>query len=197
MSFRDPGHRRQRSLAEPGAPHLQWDRVSRQHRQHVRIRPQEETRPSRRAPTGEFIVSRLDLVPDTLFRTLAFYCSQVHADFMSQYFREAGVDAVAVHAGESSAPRAASLQRLRDGELEVIFSVDMFNEGVDLPDVDTILMLRPTESKILWLQQFGRGLRQPEVDKTLKVVDYIGNHRVFLNKPAALLHALFSMEPGL
>jgi len=117
---------------------------------------------------------------------------------MSQYFRGAGVEAVAVHSGDGSAPRAASLQRLRDGELKVIFSVDMFNEGVDLPDVDTILMLRPTESKILWLQQLGRGLRQPEgIDKTLKVVDYIGNHRVFLNKPEALLHALFSMGPGL
>jgi hypothetical protein len=63
----------------------------------------------------------------------------------------------------------------------------MFNEGVDLPDVDTILMLRPTESRILWLQQFGRGLRyRPE--KTLKVVDYIGNHRVFLTKTRALLN---------
>ncbi len=63
----------------------------------------------------------------------------------------------------------------------------MFNEGVDLPDVDTILMLRPTESRILWLQQFGRGLRY-RPGKTLRVVDYIGNHRVFLNKTRALLN---------
>lgn len=131
-------------------------------------------------------------------RTLAFCCSQRHADFMSQYFVDAGVRAVAVHSGDGSAPRAASLQRLREGEIDVIFSVDMFNEGVDLPDVDTILMLRPTESKILWLQQFGRGLRQPpDADKTLKVIDYIGNHRSFLGKPEALLRALFQMGPGL
>jgi superfamily II DNA or RNA helicase len=131
-------------------------------------------------------------------RTLAFCCSQRHANFMHDFFHNAGVASAAVHSGDGSDPRAASLKRLEDGELEVVFSVDMFNEGVDLPNVDTILMLRPTESKILWLQQFGRGLRQPEgVDKTLKVIDYIGNHRVFLNKPEALLHALFAMGPGL
>jgi superfamily II DNA or RNA helicase/HKD family nuclease len=131
-------------------------------------------------------------------RALAFCCSRRHADFMSSYFQDAGVSAVAVHSGDGSAPRTASLNRLQEGELDIIFSVDMFNEGVDLPDVDTILMLRPTESKTLWLQQFGRGLRQPEgVDKTLKVIDYIGNHRTFLNKPEALMHAMFPMGPGL
>ena len=62
----------------------------------------------------------------------------------------------------------------------------MFNEGVDLPQLDTIMMLRPTESKIIWLQQFGRGLRWVE-GKCLKVIDYIGNHRSFLVKPRTLL----------
>jgi len=61
----------------------------------------------------------------------------------------------------------------------------MFNEGVDLPHVDSILMLRPTESRILWLQQFGRGLRWLP-GKTLRVIETIGNHRVFLNKTRAL-----------
>lgn len=118
-------------------------------------------------------------------RTVAFCVSQRHADFMANYFREAGLRAVAVHAGDSTAPRAHSLERLEAGELDVIFAVDMFNEGVDLPNVDTVLMLRPTESRILWLQQFGRGLRfRP--GKTLQVIDYIGNHRVFLTKAKAL-----------
>ena len=63
----------------------------------------------------------------------------------------------------------------------------MFNEGVDLPDVDTVLMLRPTESRILWLQQFGRGLRKAEGKDRLTVIDYIGNHRTFLLKPQTLL----------
>ena len=104
---------------------------------------------------------------------------------MADYFRDAGVRAVAVHSGDASAPRAHSLEQLEAGDLDVIFAVDMFNEGVDLPKVDTVLMLRPTESRILWLQQFGRGLRH-RPGKTLKVIDYIGNHRVFLTKARAL-----------
>ena len=62
----------------------------------------------------------------------------------------------------------------------------MFNEGVDLPEVSTVMMLRPTESVILWLQQLGRGLRRLE-GKTLREIDYIGNHRIFLTKVRALL----------
>jgi hypothetical protein len=107
---------------------------------------------------------------------------------MAEFFREHDVRAVAVHAGAASAPRAHSLERLAAGELDVVCAVDMFNEGVDLPNVDTILMLRPTESRSLWLQQFGRGLRYlPE--KTLQVIDYIGNHRIFLTKAKALFDA--------
>ncbi len=110
---------------------------------------------------------------------------------MADRFRNAGLRAVAVHSGEGSAPRAHSLEQLEAGELDVVFAVDMFNEGVDLPNVDTILMLRPTESRILRLQQFGRGLRH-RPGKTLKVIDYIGNHRVFLTKT----RALFSLGDG-
>lgn len=119
-------------------------------------------------------------------RTLGFCCSIRHADFMADYFVKQNVRAVAVHAGATSAPRASSLEQLQNGELDVIFAVDMFNEGVDLPSVDTILMLRPTESRIIWLQQFGRGLRKAEAKERLTVVDYIGNHKVFLVKPQAL-----------
>ena len=118
-------------------------------------------------------------------RTVAFCVSQRHADFMAEFFREKGLRAVAVHSGATSDPRAHSLERLEAGELDVVCSVDMFNEGVDLPHVDTILMLRPTESRILWLQQFGRGLRYLD-GKTLRVIDYIGNHRIFLTKTQAL-----------
>lgn len=118
-------------------------------------------------------------------RALAFCVSKRHADFMSAFFAAAGVRCVAVHSGPSSAPRAESVRMLKDGEIDVLFAVDIFNEGVDLPDVDTVLMLRPTESAILFLQQLGRGLRfQP--GKRLKVVDYIGNHRSFLTKPKTL-----------
>jgi superfamily II DNA or RNA helicase len=119
-------------------------------------------------------------------RTIAFCVSQRHADFMKRFFNDNGKRAAAVHSGSNSDPRAHSLERLQSGELDVVCAVDMFNEGVDLPDVDTVMMLRPTESAILWLQQFGRGLRY-RIGKTLKVIDYIGNHRSFLIKPRTLL----------
>jgi len=122
-------------------------------------------------------------------RTLAFCCSKFHADFMASFFRDNGLRTAAVYDG-SSAPRANSLQALADGRLDVLFCVDMFNEGIDIPNIDTVLMLRPTASRILWLQQFGRGLRTADDKDHLRVIDYIGNHRVFLNKPAALLAAL-------
>lgn len=125
-------------------------------------------------------------------RTLAFCVSQRHADFMADYFRDAGVRAAAVHAGDASAPRAASLERLAGGGLDIVFAVDMFNEGVDLPALDTVMMLRPTESRIVWLQQFGRGLRTAPGKDALTVVDYIGNHRTFLLKP----QTLFNLGPG-
>ena len=115
-------------------------------------------------------------------RCIAFCCSQRHANFMADFFNARGVRSVAVHAGSESAPRATSLQQLASGELEVIFSVDMFNEGVDVPNIDTVLMLRPTESTVIWMQQFGRGLRKAPGKSHLKVIDYIGNHRSFLMK---------------
>ena len=121
-------------------------------------------------------------------RTMAFCCSQRHSEFMAEFFCDHGLRAVAVHAGAGSAPRAGSLEGLEAGSIDIIFAVDMFNEGVDLPKVDTIMMLRPTESTILWMQQFGRGLRKAEHKSHLTVIDYIGNHRIFLNKPRTLLN---------
>ncbi|MGX0977712.1 hypothetical protein ACSSVY_003447 [Roseovarius sp. MBR-51] len=119
---------------------------------------------------------------------IGFCCSMRHADFMADYFRAAGQKAVSVHSGQSSAPRASSLAALGRGEIDILFAVDMFNEGVDVPEIGTILMLRPTESAIIWLQQLGRGLRRVE-GKVLQVIDYIGNHRSFLTKVATLLQA--------
>jgi len=122
-------------------------------------------------------------------RTLAFCISRKHADFMAAYFQQQGIAAAAVYQG-SELRRNAALSQLEQGKLAVIFSVDLFNEGTDLPSIDTLLMLRPTESKILFLQQLGRGLRQSNATgkQYLQVVDFIGNHRSFLLKPATLFN---------
>ncbi|MBP5989427.1 MAG: DUF3427 domain-containing protein [Piscinibacter sp.] len=118
-------------------------------------------------------------------RTLAFCVSTRHADFMAEQFRRAGVNCAAVYSG-SELGRAQALELLSAGELKVLFTVDLFNEGVDLPSIDTVMMLRPTESKIMFLQQLGRGLRRCEGKQHLVVLDFIGNHRSFLQKPQAL-----------
>jgi hypothetical protein len=120
-------------------------------------------------------------------RTLAFCCSQRHADFMRDYFVSRGVRSASVHTGPMADPRAQSLEKLAAREIDVLFAVDIFNEGLDLPHIDTVMMLRPTESRLLWMQQFGRGLRKAQGKERLMVVDYIGNHRTFLLKPQTLL----------
>ena len=120
-------------------------------------------------------------------RTLAFCVSRRHADFMADYFNRHEVSAVSVHS-ESNVRRNEALAQLTNGEVSVVFSVDLFNEGVDLPAIDTVMMLRPTESKILFQQQLGRGLRfSPLTDKThLVIIDFIGNHISFFKKAEAL-----------
>ncbi len=120
-------------------------------------------------------------------RTVAFCVSQRHADFMAAHFHAAGVPSVAVHSGPGSSPRRTAVDHLASGTLRILFVVDLFNEGFDLPAIDTVLMLRPTSSVTLWIQQFGRGLRKSPEKSHLTVVDFVGNHRVFLTAPRALL----------
>jgi SOS-response transcriptional repressor LexA len=129
-------------------------------------------------------------------RTLAFCVSIRHADFMAEYFLSRSVRAASIHS-RSERGRSQALAELEAGELDVVFSVDLFNEGVDLPAIDTVLMLRPTESQILFMQQLGRGLRRcPEVGKEhLVVVDFIGNHISFFRKMEAM-HAIAATNQG-
>ena len=119
-------------------------------------------------------------------RTLAFCVSRKHADFMAEQFAKAGVSSASVH-GDSAMSRGEALELLSNGELQVVFSVDLFNEGVDLPSIDTVLLLRPTESKVLFLQQIGRGLRKSPGKEKLVIMDFVGNHHSFLHKPQALM----------
>ncbi len=120
-------------------------------------------------------------------RTLAFCTSIRHADFMANFFSDKGVRSVSVH-NRSSVRRNQALQDLEEGRIDVIFSVDLFNEGVDLPTIDTVLMLRPTESQIIFLQQLGRGLRTAERKNHLVIIDFIGNHISFFKKAEALFN---------
>ena len=79
--------------------------------------------------------------------------------------------------GQPRDERASALRDLAAGKVKVVFSVDLFNEGVDVPTVDTLLMLRPTESPTLFLQQLGRGLRKSKDKSFCTVLDFVGTHR--------------------
>ncbi|MFE4794525.1 DUF3427 domain-containing protein [Streptomyces sp. NPDC056708] len=110
-------------------------------------------------------------------RALGFCVSVAHAVFMADFFRRAGLHAVALSGETSRHERKDALDQLKAGTLQVIFSVDLFNEGLDIPDVDTLLLLRPTSSATVFLQQLGRGLRRTEDKAVLTVLDFIGQHR--------------------
>jgi superfamily II DNA or RNA helicase/HKD family nuclease len=121
-------------------------------------------------------VHRLAENPPTM-RALGFCVSIEHAKFMAEHFNRHDIPAVAVWGDSPPADRKGALQALASGNVRAVFSVDLFNEGVDVPVVDTVLMLRPTESPTLFLQQLGRGLRRAE-DKTFcTVLDFVGVHR--------------------
>jgi superfamily II DNA or RNA helicase/HKD family nuclease len=120
-----------------------------------------------------------------LTRTLGFCASIKHSDYMRDFFLSKGIKAVSIHS-KSEIDRSEALKMLTERKIDILFSVDLFNEGLDIPVVDTIMMLRPTESKIIFIQQFGRGLRKAEGKKVVRVIDFIGNHKIFLEKPAAL-----------
>jgi hypothetical protein len=119
-----------------------------------------------------------DKVSDpSVMRALGFCVSVAHAQFMAEYFRRAGLAAVSLSGDTPIDQRKAALNDLRSGRLQIIFSVDLFNEGLDVPDVDTLLLLRPTSSATVFLQQLGRGLRRCEGKAVLTVLDFIGQHR--------------------
>ena len=110
-------------------------------------------------------------------RALGFCVSVEHAEFMAARFSAAGIPAVAVSGSSPADYRSDALRALRDGTIRVVFSVDIFNEGVDIPSVDAILMLRPTESATIFLQQLGRGLRRMRDKNYCLVLDFVGHHR--------------------
>ena len=112
-------------------------------------------------------------------RALGFCCSRAHANDMAREFCNRGIPAVAVYSNsdeEFSEDRKIAIGKLKSGEIKVIFSVNMFNEGVDITSIDMVMFLRPTESPVVFLQQLGRGLRKSRGKEYLNVLDFIGNY---------------------
>lgn len=110
-------------------------------------------------------------------RALGFCVSKEHARFMARKFTAAGLESIALTGDDSVDSRAETLTRLARGEIRCVFSVEVLGEGVDVPDVDCLLLLRPTQSATLFAQQLGRGLRRAEGKSHLTVIDLIGQHR--------------------
>jgi superfamily II DNA or RNA helicase/HKD family nuclease len=107
-------------------------------------------------------------------RVVAFCASIRHSDFMAEQFRKAGFQAQALHSGLHDEERRAMVRRFRTGELPIVCTVDLFNEGVDIPEINTVLFLRPTESATVFVQQLGRGLRNHRDKGALTVLDFVG-----------------------
>lgn len=113
-------------------------------------------------------------------RALGFCSSKNHAEYMAKYFNDNGVKACAVYSDsniENSLDRKEAIEKLTKGELNIVFSVDMFNEGVDIKSIDMVIFLRPTESPTVFLQQLGRGLRKAKGKDYVNVLDFIGNFK--------------------
>lgn len=161
--------------------------------------------------TGNEVVARLiiaramDHAADyQTMRALGFCVSVRHAEFMARQFNAVGLAAIAVSANTPPEQRADALRQLEHGALRVVFAVDLFNEGVDLPSVDTLLLLRPTDSPTIFLQQLGRGLRRHENKSVCTVLDFVAQHRrefQFQRRLGALLggsrkHLMRQVEQG-
>lgn len=130
-------------------------------------------------------------------RALGFCCSRVHAENMAKEFSNRGIPSVAVYSesnGEFSEDRKIAIAKLKKGEIRVIFSVDMFNEGLDICSIDMVMFLRPTESPVVFLQQLGRGLRRDKSKEYLNVLDFIGNYNKAGNAPFLLSGQNYSGE---
>lgn len=123
-------------------------------------------------------------------QAIAFCASKAHASLMARYFNENGIASAAVYSNSGHDPyaleRSEAIDKLKRGQVKVLFTVDMFNEGLDVDSIDMVLFLRPTESSTIFLQQLGRGLRLSENKEYLTVLDFIGNYDQAFRTPALL-----------
>ena len=108
------------------------------------------------------------------------FCQTIeHAEYMAAEFNKHGIESVALSGSNDVEVREKYASRLEDDDdaLQVIFSVDIFNEGIDIPTVNEVLLLRPTDSSIIFIQQIGRGLRKLPQKEFVTVLDFIGNYK--------------------
>ncbi|PJN89599.1 DEAD/DEAH box helicase family protein [Bacillus sp. mrc49] len=124
-------------------------------------------------------------------RTIGFCSSIKQADFLSAFFNQNGFSAISLHSKQKDMNRDEAINQLADGVLDVIFTVNLFNEGVDIPAVDTLLFVRPTESLTVFTQQIGRGLRLHDSKDHCVIIDLIGNYR-----NADVKFSLFDTDPN-
>ena len=128
----------------------------------------------------DFIIEKMNFYGhDGNFRKLLGFCVNIeHAKYMAREFNERGIESIALTGANTIEERAEYIKRLESDKdsLQAIFTVDIFNEGVDIPSINTVLMLRPTNSPIIFIQQLGRGLRKSGSKEFLTVLDFIGNH---------------------
>jgi superfamily II DNA or RNA helicase len=110
-------------------------------------------------------------------RALLFCVSVAHAEFMTAWLNRSGLPAACVVGSTPTEARQRAPQRLLSGELCALVTVDLYNEGVDLPMVDTLILLRPTQSPVLFQQQIGRGLRLAPGKESCLILDFVGQHR--------------------
>jgi superfamily II DNA or RNA helicase len=141
---------------------------------------------------ADHIIQSLDkYVTDMeVVKALGFCVSVEHAIFMAEHFNKCGIPSISLIGQSEDEERYTAKKRLVSGEIHFIFVVDIYNEGVDIPEVNTVLFLRPTESLTIFLQQLGRGLRLCEGKECLTVLDFIGQANKkynFEEKFAALL----------
>ena len=128
----------------------------------------------------DFIIEKMNFYGhDGNFRKALGFCVNIeHAKYMADEFNKRGIKSIALSGSDSIEKRSEYIKCLESDkdDLQIIFTVDIFNEGVDIPSVNTVLMLRPTNSPIIFIQQLGRGLRKSGNKEFLTVIDFIGNH---------------------
>ena len=112
--------------------------------------------------------------------SIAFCSSRNHAEYMAEYFNNNNIPSAAVYSGKQgkyAQNRHDAILKLKNHDLKILFTVDMFNEGIDIPEIDAVLFLRPTQSPTIFLQQLGRGLRKSKNKTHLTILDFIGNYK--------------------